>query len=85
MGQPALPAGSKFRNIVFRNQILLVELNHGFQFTVADGRLLILPDILPIFRLPIQIGFGECRMTVRRDLCPETFWASVCCATLPTV
>jgi len=39
MGQHALHAGSKLRNIVFRNQILLVELDHGFQLTVADGRL----------------------------------------------
>ena len=45
MGQPAMPAGLKLRNIVFRNQILFLELDHGFQLAVADGRLLILPDV----------------------------------------
>ena len=59
MGQHALPAGSKLRNIVFRDQVLFVELDHGFQFTIADGRLLILPDILAIFTLTGQIRLGE--------------------------
>lgn len=47
MGQHALPTGSKLRNIVFRDQILFVELDHGFHLMVADGHFLILSDVLP--------------------------------------
>ena len=73
MGQHLLPAGSKLRNIVFRNNILLVELDHGFQPAVADGRLLILPDILTVFALTSQIRPGKSCMTIHRNLCPESF------------
>ena len=51
MGQHSLPVGSELRNIVFRDQILFVEFDHGFQLAVADGRLLILPDILAVLAL----------------------------------
>ena len=51
-GQHALPAESEFRNIVFRNQILFVKLDHGFQLAVADGRLFIIPDFLPSSSFP---------------------------------
>ena len=68
-----LPIGSKLRNIVFRDQILLVKLDHGFQFTVADGRFLILPDILAVFTLTGQIRLGESCMAIGRNLCPQFF------------
>ena len=51
MGQHSLPVGSELRNIVFRDQILFVEFDHGFQLAVADGRLFILPDILAVLAL----------------------------------
>ena len=73
MGQHSLPSGSELRNIVFRDQILFVELDHGFQLTVADSRLFILPDILTVFTLTGQIRLGEGCVTVGRNLCPETF------------
>ena len=73
MGQHALPTGSKLRNIVFRDQILLVKLDHGFQFTVADDRFLILPDILTVFTLTDQIRLGDGCMAIGRNLCSETF------------
>ena len=40
-----LPAGSNLWNIVFRYQIPFEELDHGFQFTISESCLLILPDI----------------------------------------
>ena len=73
MGQHSLPAGSKLRNIVFRDQILFVELDHGFQLTVADSCFLILPDILAVFTLTGQIRLGKSCVAIRRDLCPESF------------
>ena len=73
MGQHSLPAGLQFRNIVFWDQILFVELDHGFQLTVADGCFLILPDILAIFTLTGQIRFGEGCVSIGRNLCPEAF------------
>ena len=73
MGQHALPSGSELRNIVFRDQILFVELDHGFQLTVDDCRFLILPDILAVFTLTGQIRLGKSCVTVGRDLCPEAF------------
>ena len=73
MGQHVLPTGSKLRNIVFRDQILFVELDHGFQLAVADGRSLILPDILAVFTLTGQIRLGKSCVAIGRDLSPETF------------
>lgn len=73
MGQHSLPSGSKLRNIVFQDQILFVGLDHGFQLTVADGRFLILPDVLSIFTLTGQIGLGKCCMPIGRNFNPETF------------
>ena len=68
-----LPDGSKLRNIVFRNHILFVELDHGFQLAVADGRFLILPDILAVFALTGQIRLGKSCVAIRRNLCPKPF------------
>ena len=76
MGQHSLPAGLQFRNIVFRDQILFVELDHGFQLTVADGRFLILPDILAVFTLTGQIRLGKSCVSIGRDLSPEAFAVS---------
>ena len=73
MGQHSLPAGLQFRNIVFRDQILFVELDHGFQLTVADGRFLILPDVFAVFTLTGQIWLGEGCVTIGRNLCPQAF------------
>ena len=46
-GPACAAAGSNLRNTVFRDQILFVELDHGFHLTVADGHFLILSDVLP--------------------------------------
>ena len=73
MGQHSLPAGLQLRDIVFRNQIPFVELDHGFQLAVADGRLLILPDILAVFTLTGQIWLGEGCVAIGRNLCLHAF------------
>ncbi len=53
-------AGLQLRNIVFRDLVLFVELDHGFQLAVADSRLLILPDVLTVFTLPFIVqSFGQ--------------------------
>ena len=65
MGQHVLPAGSNLRNIVFRDQILFVELDHGFQFTIPDSCLLLLPDIPAVFTLTGKKRLSESCVPIR--------------------
>ena len=50
-----------------------VELDHGFQLTVVDGRFLILPDVFAVFTLTSQIRLSKGCMPIGKDLSPEAF------------